>query len=82
MHPISPVIEGHQDAEIVYAKDQPQYHPLPALPLSPDRIVTRWQLSWRECLRLLFTRSVYLQVMTFGGPLQPVILSVDVPEVE
>jgi hypothetical protein len=82
MYPVSPVIEGFEQHEVVFAKDQPQYKPLPSLPIDDGEcIVTRWQLSWKEVLRLLLTRSVYLKVKTFGHPLQPVMLSINPPEV-
>ena len=31
MKPVSPVLPGYEMKEIVYAKDQPQYNPLPAV---------------------------------------------------
>ena len=42
MRPVSPVIPGYQDKEVIFAKDQPEYLPLPALrlddPLQPDSL--------------------------------------------
>lgn len=80
MHPASPVIKGHE--EVVYAKDQPEYLPLPAIRQSDGCIVTRWQMTWRERIKALLTGSVYLEVLTFNQRLQPVKISVDVPEIE
>ena len=37
-------------------------------------------LTWRERLRLIFGRGVYVSQMTFGGPLQPLRVDVDEPE--
>lgn len=45
MQPASPVIKGYD--EVVYAKDQPEYLPLPAIRQSDGCIVTRWQMSLR-----------------------------------
>jgi hypothetical protein len=67
--------------EIVYAKDQPEYVPLPALVSDDDGVVTtRWSLTWRERIVLLFGGNLYLQVLTFHRRLQPVKLMVDEPE--
>lgn len=78
MKPASPVIRGYD--EVVYAKDQPQYNPLPSIKLPDGLIVTRWAMTWRERLRCLFTGSVYLEVLTFNQPLQPLKMSVAIPD--
>lgn len=80
MKPASPVIKGHE--EVVYAKDQPEYLPLPAIRQSDGCIVTRWQMSWRERIKALLTGSIYLEVLAFNCPLQPLKLSIDPPEIE
>lgn len=73
MKPISPVVQGFEEHEIVFAKDQPQYLPLPALRISDSEctVLTRWRLTWRERLRVLWTGDLYLSQMTFNKPLQP-----------
>ena len=62
---------------IVFAKDQPEYLPLPAFVVeSAERPVTScWGMTWRERLRVLFTGRVYFTQLTFGAPLQPQIAS-------
>ena len=82
MKPASPVFtQKYVELEVVYAKDQPQYMPLPALRIGePGIILTRWRMSWRERLIALFRGSVYLQVMTHDLPLQPVSVFVDRPK--
>lgn len=82
MQPMSPVIKGRDAQEIVFAKDQPEYVPLPGVRTKDGMVTSRWQLTLGERLRLLFTGSLYLQVLTFNKPLQPVKLSVSQPEVE
>lgn len=65
----------------VAGKGQPEYQELP-LNISPDSTRTAtscWRLSLRERLKLLFTGKLWLQIMTFGGPLQPQLPSVDNP---
>lgn len=78
MNPISPVIPGFEHSEVTYAKDQPEYKPLPALPTGDGVILTRWRMNRRERLRALLSGDVYLWVWTFGGPLQPVSLTTNV----
>lgn len=80
MYPASPVIKGQK--EVIYAKDQPEYNPLPAIRQSDGCIVTRWQCTWRERLRVLLTGSIYLEVLTFNSPLQPLKMSVEPPVID
>jgi hypothetical protein len=61
----------------------PKAH-VPYLPLhawrSPEGdVVTRWHLTWRERLRLLFGGTLWLTVLTFNRPLQPVKLDTTCP---
>lgn len=79
MQPMSPVCEGYAGDEVVYAKDQPEYNPLPALRFEDGTIVTRWRMSWRERLAAFLRGDVYLSVLTFNKPLQPVRLSISSP---
>ena len=46
-----------------------------------DTILTRWHMTWRERLMVLWRGDVYLFVMTFGQPLQPLSMQVQRPEV-
>lgn len=67
---------------VVIAKDQPEYMPLPAYRIPGDeygRIVCCWKLSWRERLRLLWSGKVWHTIMTFNQPLQPQLLEVQRP---
>jgi len=79
MLPATPVLDGYR--EVVIAKDQPEYIPLPAV-IRHGIVTSRWKMTWRERIVALLTGNVYLQVMTFNRPLQPVILSVDKPQME
>lgn len=77
MKAISPVIAGHEAEEIVLAKNQPEYAPLPALPIDGGQMVlTRWRFTWRERLQILFFCDLFLWVWTFGKPFQPVALEI------
>ena len=64
----------------VFAKDQPEYLPLPAHRSGYDGTVTScWKLTWRERLKVIFTGRVWLQQLAFGSPLQPQRPSIDRP---
>ncbi|MCB0713420.1 MAG: hypothetical protein KDD67_13915 [Ignavibacteriae bacterium] len=59
----------------VFAKDQQGYMPLPVYyDKEGERggIVSLWALSIRERLKVLITGRMYLLVITFHEPLQPV----------
>lgn len=59
----------------VYAKDQPEYLPLPVYRSDTvhGQVVSCWKLSFIERLKLLITGKLWLSVFTFRGPLQPVL---------
>ena len=69
-------------ANVVFGAKQPEYIPLPA----EDRggksgeILTCWELSPDELKRVQETGKLWLGVLAFGQPLQPVYLAVDKPE--
>lgn len=65
----------------VYAKDQPEYIPLPAYRFGDDdgRIACCWRLTWRERLAVLLRGVIWHQVLTFNKPLQPQLLTVESP---
>ena len=82
MLPVQPIVIGEDLPVTVIARDQPEYIPLPAFIDSNGVVLTRWKLTWREILKLCYTQSLYLEVLTFRKPLQPVRLSVDPPKFE
>ena len=66
-----------------YAKDQPPYKPLPVFRINDPNgtVVSCWKLSFKERLRMLFYGRIYLGVLTFRKPLQPVFLAVKRKEI-
>lgn len=82
MKPASPVIPGVELPETIYAKDQPEYTPLPVFKQEDGTVLSRWHLTWRERLRVLLFGDVYLFCLTFNRSLQPVALQVEPPRVE
>jgi len=79
LNPVCPDIKGLPN--VIYAKDQPEYLPLPAAKTPDGEVITCWQFSWHERIKLLFTGRLFLTLMTFNQPLQPIRMSVDPPEV-
>jgi len=64
-----------------YAEDQPQYGSLPVYKDDEQggRVFHCWQMSWKERLRALFTGKIWVNVLNFNKPLQPIILMVKNP---
>lgn len=82
MKPVSPVVPGTQLPETIIAENQDEYGDLPAVHVAGGVILTRWQMSIWERLKVLFTGNVYLWMLTFGQPVQPVCIEVDKPAFE
>ena len=82
MKPMSPIIPGVQLPETVYAKDQPEYEPLPVFKMEDGTLLSRWKLTWKERLIALWKGDVYLWTLTFNRPIQPVMLQVTRPSLE
>ena len=61
---------------VVYAENQPEYLPLPAMQLQDEggTVITCWELSDDELKEVVKNKKVYLSMMTFRNPLQPVSL--------
>jgi len=74
MNPIQP--EARAGAQVVtFAKDQPEYLPLIANIKGPY-VETKWSLTWKERWQVLRHGTLYLTLMTFGKPLQPIRMSI------
>jgi hypothetical protein len=66
-----------KEHNVVFAKNQPEYIPLPAYKYAgtDGEVVSCWQLSFIERMRLLLTGKVWLMMLTFHEPLTPVSLT-------
>jgi len=73
MHPIE-----FSDQNKVWAKNQPDYLPLPAY-TDTMQTVSCWKLSLWERLYVLFTGKMWLYQLNFSRPLQPQLLTVESP---
>lgn len=62
-----------KEQNVVYAKDQPEYMPLPAFKNDSPKgeVVSCWKLSFRERLRMLFTGKLWVCLLSFNNPLTP-----------
>lgn len=67
----------HQN--IVFAENQPEYQQLPALKIDGPEglVVSCWQMSFKDRMKVLFTGKVWLSLMSFNKPLTPSFMSVD-----
>jgi hypothetical protein len=61
------------EQNIVFGKDQPEYQPLPAFKSDGPigEVISCWELSFRERLRILFTGKLWVSLCAFGRPLTP-----------
>jgi hypothetical protein len=62
----------------VYGEEQPEYIPLPVFVNDEDEngeVVSCWNLSFTERVRLQFTGKIWLSLLTFHKPLTPSILT-------
>ena len=60
-----------KECNTTYAKDQPQYLPLPVHKSNDGRVTSCWGFSFLERLQVFFIGRIYLKVLTFNHPLQP-----------
>jgi len=63
-----------KEQNVVFAKDQKPYLPLPAYQDDEQggRIFHCWQLSWWERFKILFTGKLWINVLNFHNPPQPI----------
>lgn len=57
---------------VIYAKDQPEYNPLPAH-RGPDGTVTScWEFNDEDIEHIIKHRKIFISQMTFNKALQPI----------
>lgn len=69
-----------EEQNIVFAEDQPQYQPLPAFRNNDSEfgeVVSCWQLTLRERLKILFTGKIWLCLLSYKKPLTPSYMTVN-----
>jgi len=60
-----------KESNIVFAKDQPEYLPLPAYRNEKGDVISLWQFNFFERIKVLLTGKMWFHVLTFNNPLQP-----------
>jgi len=68
-----------KEENCIYAKDQPEYQPLPAHRDEAGIVVTCWQLTTEEKKVIAETGVIYISLLTFNLPLQPLSVTVENP---
>lgn len=68
-----------KESNVVFAKNQPEYLPLPAHKTELGEVITCWELTWIERFELLWTGRLWLRVLTFGEALQPLLIEIQSP---
>ncbi len=70
-----------KEQNIVFAKDQPPYLSLPAYQDSEQggRIFHCWKLNFKERFKMLFTGKLWINILNFNQPPQPIKPMVDTP---
>ena len=67
-----------KEQNVVFAKDQKPYLPLPAY-RDERQIIHLWKLTARERIKVFFTGKLWAQVLNFDNSPQPIKLMVDNP---
>lgn len=84
MKPVAPVLRyvperTPKPVEVTFAKDQPQYLPLPVI-VHGEYVTSRWAFSLWERLHVLLFGFIFISQMNFGQALQPIRPSTEQPE--
>lgn len=82
MHPIELEEEQRvflpEHTVVTFAKDQPEYRQLPAVIFTgPERrVISRWTLTPDERAKIAAGEDLYVEQLTFGSALQPILPTV------
>jgi hypothetical protein len=82
MYPVSPVLAGDPRPEVMLAKDQHEYEPLPVVRLPGHKwpMVSRWRFTDEERGAVAAGADVLLTQLTFGNLFHPVFLETAMPD--
>lgn len=68
-----------KEQNVVFAENHPEYTPLPALVIKTEDgsnpVVSCWNLSLSERIRVLFIGKIWVSLLSFSNPLTPSFLS-------
>lgn len=68
------VFTGHN---ALFGKDQAAYQDLPAIKFPDGEVLTCWEMSEEEFQEFSKTKKIYVMVLTFNQPLQPLNIVVN-----
>ncbi len=68
------------EVNVIYAKDQPEYNPLPVFKDNKGTVVSCWEFTDEEIEQIKMNKCLWLSVMTFNQPLQPLFMTADKSE--
>jgi len=77
MNPVS-----FKEQNSTHGETQPQYVALPTHSVVGDpegRVISCWNLSFKERMILLFTGKIWVSLLTFKHPIQPQLLEIKSP---
>jgi len=64
------------------AENQDEYLTLPANINKNGIVCFAFKITFKELLKIVFQRRIYIQTLTFGKPLQPIHVNVDAKDFE
>ena len=67
---------------VTLAENQDEYLSLPVHRADDGTLTSCWKLSWFERMKVAFSGTVFLQVLTFNTPPQPVRILTTKPNLE
>jgi hypothetical protein len=77
MKPIDTNLKATGWTKVIYAKDQPEYLPLPVIKNPNGDVISCWSLDWKERIKLFLTGKLWLMILTYNHPLQPILPTVN-----
>ena len=70
-----------KEQNIEMGKDQPQHETLPACRTDDGIIISCWKFTWKEKIKILFGKPIWLWQYTFNHGMNPISLDMDYPEI-
>lgn len=71
-----------KEQNCTYAKDQKEYSPLPSFRTPDGEVTSCWKLTNEELQEIIKTGTIWVSVLTFNHPLQPMSISGFKPDFE
>ncbi len=76
MNPVIPR-SGGEGKPVVFAAEQPQYRPLPALVTDDGVVLSEWELTYAERRAVADGARLRVRQLTDGALLQPILLTIE-----